>query len=166
MSGVYWYLQILQYNVILTQKVRNIFWNKLLKSQTLTYSVSQKIQAQQDEQKRTNQENKKIKNRIRPGLIPLCDHSTVILWGCISPCPHLALNKWLYSAALFTLSSLFYLLLFFQNHHEWQPAGDPGSSVCSKPTPTLHVSKYSISDSHVSHAFKKYLHCCVRPGSL
>lgn len=54
----------------------------------------------------------------------------------------------------FTVSSVFYLFFPFQNYHELQPEGDPGSSIRSEPTPTLHVSKYSIFDSHVSHALK------------
>lgn len=51
-------------------------------------------------------------------------------------------------------NSFFCFFLSFQNHHELQPEGDPASSVRSEPTPTLHVSKYSIFDKHVSCAFK------------
>lgn len=44
-------------------------------------------------------------------------------------------------------SSQFHIILSFQNYHELQPEGDPGSSICSEPTPTLHVSKHPIFDS-------------------
>lgn len=62
------------------------------------------------------------------------------------------------------VSSLFHLLSFyhssFQNYHELQPAGDPGSSFRSEPTPTLHVSKYSIFDNHVSCTLKRFIIIC------
>ena len=56
------------------------------------------------------------------------------------------------------VSSVFYFP--FQNDHELQPEGDPGSSVRPEPTPTLHVSKCSIFDNHVSFAFKRSVMIC------
>lgn len=54
----------------------------------------------------------------------------------------------------------FISFLSFQNDHELQTEGDPGSSVRTEPTPTLHVSKYSIFDNHVSRAFKRFIMIC------
>lgn len=83
-------------------------------------------------------------------LMQLHDNGTVILWAWIlKPTlgeKQISLLMWfLYSCDC---------VLSFQNYHELQPEGDPGSSVCSEPPPTLHVSKYSIFDNRFYRAFK------------
>lgn len=74
--------------------------------------------------------------------------------------PTLGRKQCLCLGGFFTVSSVFYHLFPFQNYQELQPEGDPGSSVRSEPTPTLHVSKYSIFDNHVSRAFKIFVMIC------
>lgn len=85
---------------------------------------------------------------IKTALMHLHDHTTVTLWAWICMC----WNRRHFFVRVVS-SSVFYPS--FQNYHELQLEGDPGSSVRSEPTPTLHVSKHSISDSHIFPCLQK-----------
>lgn len=83
---------------------------------------------------------------------PVC----VVIWYIFQMVKE-TVSMCLWGSSFFSTGSsvcIFIFFLSFQNHHELQPEGDPGSSICSEPTPTLHVSKYSIFDKHVSCDFK------------
>ena len=73
-----------------------------------------------------------------------------VKWELVFVCPRSEEKKEAFQLFFF---HNFICILSFQNYHELQPEGDPGSSVRSEPTPTLHVSKYSI------FAFKAVLMC-------
>lgn len=76
-----------------------------------------------------------IKSKLRRWL----RYTFMMLWARLWKLPlvekELSLLTWVLYGFMF---------LSFQNYHELQPEGDPASSIRSEPTPTLHVSKYSM----------------------
>lgn len=87
-------------------------------------------------------------------FIQLHDHNTVCM--CLY-----VLTPGRKIMSLLRLLHIFICILSFQNYHELQPEGDPGSSVRSESTPTLHVSTFSIFDNHVSRALKGCIMICT-----